>query len=188
MNDHYSDYVRKAVPVKELQFDKVQESDKELLKKIRATRVKAGIVFLVMVSIGFCISTVFFFSFLLAPIDNLFFYVIAVSLTGLVMLICGSQIYELVGLPRGIRRGVVLTAQRVQELKDNRNASYQYVLDIYMEDRDETLMSYSVTPETFRSLNPGDGVVLAKVVRKIRVYVDPDRKGVMDVSNIKSGV
>jgi hypothetical protein len=188
MNDHYSEYARKSVPVKELKFDKVQESDKELLRKIRAGHIKRSKGFLALITVGLCISAWIFFSFLFAPIDNLFYYVIAVVLTGLVMLICAGQLYEILGFIRGIRRGVVLTAQRVAEIKDNRNATYQYVLDIYFEDRDETLMSYSVLPETFTSLLPGDGIILAKVGRKIIVHADPDRKGVMDVSNIKSGV
>ena len=57
-----------------------------------------------------------------------------------------------------------------------------------MEDRDESLMSYPVSPEVFSEIQPGDGVVILKIGRKIKVMRDPLRVGVMDVSNIRSGV
>ena len=46
-------------------------------------------------------------------------------------------------------------------------------------------MSYSVSPEVFANIRPGDGVVVVKAGRKVKVFADPDRKGVMDVSNIR---
>ena len=60
--------------------------------------------------------------------------------------------------------------------------------DIYMEDKDESLMSFSVSPEVFKEVEPGDGVLVVKAGRKVRVMPDPDRKAVMDVSRIRSGV
>ena len=59
---------------------------------------------------------------------------------------------------------------------------------IYLEDRDETLMSYSVSKVVFASVEPGDGVAVVKVGKKVMVLEDPERKGVMDVSKIKSGI
>ena len=38
------------------------------------------------------------------------------------------------------------------------------------------------------SVNPGDGIVIYKTLRKVKALPDPERKGVMDVSKIKSGV
>ena len=102
--------------------------------------------------------------------------------------ITGKQIYDLIGGYKGILRGVVLASQRVQEQKDNRNYTYQYVFDIYFEEKEQTLMSYAVSKEVFEVVNPGDGVILVKVGGKIKVLEDLDRKGVMDVSNIKSGI
>ena len=61
-------------------------------------------------------------------------------------------------------------------------------MDIYLEDKDETLMSYSINQDVFASVEPGDGVAVVKVGKKVLVLEDPDRKGVMDVSNIRSGI
>ena len=36
MADHYSDYLKKSVSVSDLVFDKVKESDKEVIKRIRS--------------------------------------------------------------------------------------------------------------------------------------------------------
>ena len=89
-----------------------------------------------------------------------------------------------------IRKGVVLASQRIQEEKDNRNKTYQYVFDIYIEDSDQSLMSYQVDKEVFSSIEPGDGVVLlrARGKKKVKILADPMRRDVMDVSTIKSGV
>jgi hypothetical protein len=62
------------------------------------------------------------------------------------------------------------------------------VFDIYFEDRDETLMSYTVDKEVSSAVEPGDGVIIARCGRRIKVFEDPDRKGVMDVSRIRSGI
>ena len=91
-------------------------------------------------------------------------------------------------LGKGIRKGVVLAASREQENKDGRNTSYQFVFDIYMEDKDETLMSFVVSQEVFSQVEPGDGVLVVKAGRKVKVMQDPERKAVMDVRNIKSGI
>jgi len=188
MNDHYSDYLKKSVPVKDLVFNKVQDNDKELIKQVKKEHIRSNTGFLVLLSIGFIACATVFITFLTTPYDNLFYHIFSLVIFGSGTLFTGDLIYTILGSVKGIRRGVVLTASRVQEVKDNRNYTYQYVFDIYMEDRDETIMSYSVGQEVFTEVQPGDGVVIVKVGRKIKVMNDPERKGVMDVSKIKSGV
>ena len=104
---------------------------------------------------------------------------------GFGMFISGDLIYGLLAGIKGLRKGIVLSASREQEVKDGRNYTYQYVVDIFFEDRDETLMSYSISQDVFKTITPGDGVVVVKAGRKILVLADPERKGVMDVSHIK---
>ena len=180
MNSHYSDYLKKSVPVDSLTFDKVTENDKELIRNVRKAHIRANRGLLVVAIIAFLACTGFCISFLLTPFDSLVYQIVS--------LLTGNIIYHMIGGIRGIRRGVILTATRVQEVKDNRNATYQYVVDIYLEDKDETLMSYSINQDVFASVEPGDGVAVVKVGKKVLVLEDPDRKGVMDVSNIRSGI
>jgi hypothetical protein len=105
-------------------------------------------------------------------------------------LVSGYWVYDILSGYQLIRRGVVLAANRIQEEKDNRNRTYQYVFDIYLEESDQSLMSYQVDKEVFSSLEPGDGVVLLKArgKKKVKILADPKRRDVMDVSTIKSGV
>jgi len=42
--------------------------------------------------------------------------------------------------------------------------------------------------EVSSAVEPGDGVIIARCGRRIKVFEDPDRKGVMDVSRIRSGI
>ena len=49
-------------------------------------------------------------------------------------------------------------------------------------------MSFVVSQEVFSQVEPGDGVLVVKPGRKVKVMLDPERKAVMDVSNIKSGI
>ena len=138
--------------------------------------------------IAFLGCTGFFLSFLFTPSDIIIYKVIALALFGAGMFVTGKQIIDLIGGYKGILKGVVLTSQRIQEAKDNRNYTYQYVFDIYIEDKQQTLMSYAVDKEIFERIDPGDGVILVKIGKKVKVLEDLDRKGVMDVSNIKSGI
>ena len=184
MSKHYSDYQKMSVSVKDLKFDTVGESDKESLKTVKKAYIKSNILFLVLLSIPFAASLWFFINCLLLPSDSIFSTVFSLLASGGVFLFTGDLIYGIIGRIKHIRKGVVLASSRIQEVKDNRNKTYQYVFDIYMEDREETLMSYAVDKDTFASVQPGDGVIIAKIGRKIKVLADPGRKAVMDVSNI----
>ena len=138
MNEHYSNYLKKAVSAKQLVFDKVEEGDKKLISDIKKTHIRKNIVLLVLLLIAFVILLWAFISFIVKPSDSSFIEVI--SLIGLAggLFIIGDFIYSIVGKVSGIRKGVVLSSSRLQEAKDDRNRSYQYVFDIYMEDRDES--------------------------------------------------
>lgn len=186
--DHYSDYLKKAVPVKQLVFDKVGEGDKALIANARKRLIKSNIGLLVLLFIAFALLLWAFMSFILQPSPSAFIEVFSLAGLGLGLFIAGRFIWSIAGPVSGIRKGVLLSSTRLQETKDERSRSYQYVFDIYMEDRDETLMSYAVDPKTFSSVQPGDGVFVVKAGRKIRIAKDPDRIGVMDVSRIRSGV
>lgn len=188
MNEHYSNYLKKAVSAKQLVFDKVEEGDKKLISDIKKTHIKKNMLLLVLLLIVFGLCLWAFISFIVKPSDSTFVEVISLAGLGGGLLITGDFLYSIIGMVRGIRKGVVLSSSRLQEAKDDRNRSYQYVFDIYMEDRDESLMSYPVSPEVFSEIRPGDGVVIVKIGRKIKVMRDPDRAGVMDVSKIRSGV
>lgn len=185
MSRHYSDYQKMSVPVKDLVFEKIQDSDKELVKKVKKEHIRANIVFLVLLSIAFIACAWFFVHFLIIPSDSIFYQIIALAAMGFGMFISGDLIYGLLAGIKGLRKGIVLSASREQEVKDGRNYTYQYVVDIFFEDRDETLMSYSISQDVFKTITPGDGVVVVKAGRKILVLADPERKGVMDVSHIK---
>ena len=184
MSKHYSDYQKMSVSVKDLKFDTVGESDKEQLKSAKKAYIRKNILFLILLAIPFAASLWFFINCLLLPSDSIFFTVFSLLVSGGVFLFTGDLIYGIIGRIKHIRKGVVLTSSRIQEVKDNRNKTYQYVFDIYMEDREETLMSYAVDKDTFSAVQPGDGVIIAKIGRKIKVLADPGRKAVMDVSNI----
>lgn len=186
MNRHYSDYQKMSVPVKELAFDNVQESDRELIRMIRREHIRTNRGFLVLLSIGFLACAWFFVQFIVIPPDVIAFEIMSLLILGAAMFYTGSLIYGIIGSIKKIRKGIVLTASREQEIKDGRNSTYQYVVDIFFDDRDETLMSYSINRDVFANIRPGDGVVVAKTGRKLLVLPDPGRKGVMDVSNIKS--
>ena len=188
MADHYSDYLKKAVSVSDLVFDKVQESDKEVIKKIRKNHIKKNMVYIILLGIALLACSWYFVNFCFLPVDSIVYEVISLGAFGAAIIITGSII---IGYFRGIkeiRRGVCLASSREQENKEGRNTSYQFVFDIYMEDRDETLMSYTVDKEVSSVVQPGDGVIIAKCGKKIKVFEDPERKGVMDVSRIRSGL
>lgn len=188
MNNHYSDYLKKSVPVQELSFEEIGSDDKTLLKLVKKIHIKTNLFFLVTLSVGFLLCAGAFVNFLRVPAYDTTEQVVTLCATGIGMLVTGYFIYTILGAFKGFRKGVVLAASRLQAVKDNRNKTYQYVFDIYMEDKDETLMSFSVNKEAFESARPGDGVILLKVGRKVKILADPERKGVMDVSLVKSGL
>ena len=188
MADHYSDYLKKSIPASELVFDDIKESDKELLRRVKKQRIKDAMAFLILMIIAFAGCLFLFGVVLLGPSDILIFKIIALVVIGAGAFITGKQIFNLFAGYKGIIKGVVLASQRIQEQKDNRNYTYQYVFDIYLEEKDQTLMSYAVMKDVFERVNPGDGVILVKTGGKIKVFEDLDRKGVMDVSTIKSGI
>ena len=188
MSRHYSDYQKMSVSVKDLVFDEIRESDKELIKTVKREHIRANAGYIVILSIAIIACSWFFIHFLIIPPDSLFYQIISLVVLGAGMISSGNLLYGIFAGIKGLRKGVVLTASREQENKDGRNTSYQYVVDIFFDDRDETIMSYSISPEVFDCIRPGDGVVVVKAGRKVKVFADPDRKGVMDVSTIKSNV
>ena len=188
MNEHYSDYVKKSVTVSELVFDEIKPEDKDLIRRVRSEHIRSNMALLIICSVAFIISLWGFITSFIVKAGSIFETVgfAILSLGGII--IFGRVIYGLIGIIKGIRKGVVLSSSRMQEEKDNRNKTYQYVFDIYMEDRDEALLSFEVSFEVFESAKLGDGVILVKIGKKVKVLADPDRKEVMDVSRIKSGV
>lgn len=188
MSNHYSDYQKKAVSVDSLTFDAIKEEDKELVKKVRNARVRTHLGFLILMGILFLVCVFLLVNSIIAPLSNIYAEIASFPLFIGGMFITGRIILSFLGGCKGIRKGVVLTADRLKEFSEKRNATFQYVFDIYMEDKDETLMSYSVIPEVFEAVHPGDGVLIAKIGGKVQVLEDPERKGVMDVSTIKSGI
>lgn len=188
MSAHYSDYLKKSVSIKDLKFDPVQEEDKDLIRRVFKEHVKNNLVFIILLSLGFFASVWYFASFLIIPANNIVFQIVALGLLGFSIVVCAYYLHGFFGAVSGIRRGIVLSSSSVHEESDGRFATHAYVFDIYLDDKDETLMSYNVDRETCRRADAGDGVILFKIGRKIKVLADPDRKKVMDVSNIKSGV
>lgn len=188
MSSHYSDYQKKAVSVDSLTFGEISESDKELLKKVRGASVKSHLGFIILIGLIFAVCAFLLLNSIIAPISNIYAEIASFPLFIGGMFLSGRILYNYLGGCKGLCKGVVINADRLKEFSEKRNATFQYVFDIYLEDKDQTLMSYSVLPEVFEAVGPGDGVLVVKVGRKIQVLEDPDRKGVMDVSNIKSGI
>lgn len=188
MSNHYSDYLKKSVPVSALVFDKVQESDKDVIRRVKSAHIKANLVFIILLAVS-CVACLWYFiRFCFLPLDNIVYQAVAQSAFGAAVCITGYFLFGFFRSIKEIRRGICLTSTRAQENKEGRNSSYQFVFDIYMEDRDETLMCYTVDREVSSAVQPGDGVIIAKCGKKIKVFEDPDRKQVMDVSKIKSGI
>ena len=118
MADHYSDYLKKAVSVSDLVFDKVQESDKEVIKKIRKDHIKSNMVYIILLAIA-CLACLWYFvNFCFLPVDSIVYEVISLGAFGAAIIITGSII---IGYFRGIkeiRRGVCLASSREQENKE----------------------------------------------------------------------
>ena len=111
MGNHYSDYLKKNVSVKDLVFDEIREEDKALLKRVKKAHIKANMGFLVIFSIGFTACTYFFTAFLITPSDTLIIKLLSLIILGAGMFGCGMLVYEIIAGIKGIRKGVVLTAQ-----------------------------------------------------------------------------
>jgi hypothetical protein len=188
VSSHYQDYLKKSISVRDLVYDKVEDSDRGVIKRIRKAHIKANVGGLVILGIAFAVCLWLFINFLLTPGSLVIYQIMSLTLFGGAAAISAYYFYHIIGAVKGIRRGVLLASSREQENKDGRNSTYQYLFDIYMEDRDETLMSFPVDLEVFKQVRPGDGVFIVKVGRKAKVMEDPDRKAVMDVSTVKSGV
>jgi len=185
---HYSDYLKKSVSASDLVFEKVSEEDKAVAGKVRKAYIRSNRVFLIIMCLIFAAGLYYFINFLILPLDDVVFDVITLVLFGAGLIFIGYNIYSVIAGIKGIRRGIVLASSREQENKDARNTTYQFLFDIYLEDKDQALMSYPVEKETFSAVLPGDGVFVAKCGRKVKVFEDPDRKQVMDVSTVKSGI
>ena len=188
MKDHYSDYVKKNVSPSQIVFGKIEENDKELFKRIHKQHIRNNIGLVIVLGISFIAVLLFFIGCLFTRLSSVFYDVLTLILSFAALATLFYNLYDVLGPFRGVRKGVVLSSERIQEHKDNRNASYQYVFDIYLPDTDQSLMSYQVSREVFESVDPGDGIVMFKTMRKIKALADPDSRGIMDVSKIKSGV
>lgn len=191
MSNHYSDYQKKAVSADDLAFDKIEDKDKAVISRIRKDELKKNCGFLIMLSIVLLGMLWMVISFIVSHATTIqlpnspgnFFQFITLFFQAVIIFGCIYFLIDLIGVYRGIRRGAILTSSRINDGK-----VYLYVFDIYMEDKDESLMNFSVRKDTFEHSAPGDGVLILKTWRKIKVLPDPDRKHVTDVSNIRSGI
>lgn len=188
MNGHYDDYVKKSVPASSIVFESINDVDKALLKEVKKEHIRANIWFLIPMLALFLLCLWGTISSILTPFDNLItdIFTLIGFIAGLIL--SGYWLHDIFAGFKGYRKGVVLSKTRFQEKKDNRNATYQYVFDMYIEETDQALMSYLVDQEVFADVEAGDGVILLKRRKKIKILADPSRKGVMDVSKVKSGV
>ena len=187
---HYEDYLKKNVSINDVVFNKVTDSDKDVIKEVRGEHIRKNKGFLVLMILFVLFCTWGIISSFAAGFSNPITDIFTLLGFGAGFLVSGYWVYDILSGYQLIRRGVVLAANRIQEEKDNRNRTYQYVFDIYLEESDQSLMSYQVDKEVFSSLEPGDGVVLLKArgKKKVKILADPKRRDVMDVSTIKSGV
>ena len=185
---HYQDYVKMNVSPSSVVLNKIEEADKDLITQVRKQHIKNNLVLLIVLGIGFVGVLCLFIWSLAFRSSSLFADVFTIALALAALIAISYYGFDVLGPFKGVRRGVVLTADRIGEAKDNRNRTYQYVFDIYLEDSEQTLMSYQVSKEVFQAVNPGDGVVLFKTLKKLKALPDPTRKSVMDVSKIKSGI
>ena len=106
MNRHYSDYQKMSVSVNDLVFDKIQESDKELLKKVKKANIRANMLFLVVLAIAFVACAWFFVHFLIIPSDSIFYQIVSLLVLGFGMFMSGKLFYGLIAGIKGIRKGV----------------------------------------------------------------------------------
>ena len=64
MSNHYSDYLKKSISVKDLVFDKVKDSDKDVLSRVRKAHIKANTGGLILLVIAFFVCSWIFYNFL----------------------------------------------------------------------------------------------------------------------------
>ena len=189
MNEHYSDYVKKNISPSDIVFEDVGEQDKELIKRIHKNHIRTNRGLLILMMIAFAVIFTFFVASVINRASTLFIDIFTIVVSFAISAALFYHIYDILGPIKKIRKGIILSSERIQEIKDNRNATYQYVFDIFLPDTDQTLMSYQVDREVFERVDPGDGIVIIKTLRKkLKVLADPSREGIMDVSKIKSGV
>ena len=188
MKNTDSDLIKKSVPISELKFDPIKDDDKALVRTVRKNHITSNIGYLVILFIMFALCGWFLIRSIIYPASTLIIHI--GSLLGLFIgtAIPGYFIYGILRGYRGIRKGIILSTSRLQEEKDNRNKTYQYVADIYMEDIDRSLISYPITQDVYQEINPGDGVVLLKAQKSVVILPDPQRVGAVDVKDVKSSV
>ena len=187
-NMHYSDFMAKSVPVPEVAFYKPEPEDKGMLKSVRKTHIKKNIGLMIFMIICFLGFLWYFLRALRERVDNLFADVFSVILLFIPLAIATYYVLDVLGPLWRIRKGVVIHSDRVINTRYTGNVTYQYLFDIYLPDSDQTLMSFPVDKEVYGDIDPGDGIILVKNIKKIRAFADPDRIAVMDVSRVRSGV
>ena len=79
MADHYSDYLKKAVSVQDLVFDKVSESDKDVIKRIKKEHIKSNMLFIIILSIATLACLWYFINFCFLPLDSIVYEVISLG-------------------------------------------------------------------------------------------------------------
>lgn len=188
MSGHYTDFVNKSISAKEIVFEKIKDEDRELVKNVHLRHIKANIALLIPLGLVFAMCLIGFIKCVTIRHRSLFVDVLTIAAFAFGVGLTAYCLWSILGPVRLMRKGVVISHERIREMKDKRNGTFQYIFDIYLEDLDRTLMSYQVKKEVYEDIEPGDGVVLFKSLGKIKVLADPGRKGVMDVSRIKSGV
>ena len=119
MNEHYSDYVKKNIPHSDIVFDKIEEKDKALVKVIHSQHIKNNLGTLILFTIGFIPLFWFFVRSLFIRLPNVFFDILTLALICAALIALAYFIYDVIGPFKGIRKGIVLASERIQEAKDN---------------------------------------------------------------------
>lgn len=188
MNEHYSDFAAKSAPVSDIVFNKVAPEDKKLVNRIRKIHIKRNIPLLLIMTFCFLGFGWYFIRCIFERAGSLFIDVFSIVLLFIAVAVAFYYICDVIGPFWRLRKGIVISSERMESTRHTGNVTYQYYFDIFLDDTDQTMMNFQVDREVFTDIDPGDGVVLIKNFKKIRVFADPDRIAVMDVSRIKSGV
>lgn len=188
MNEHYSDFINKSAPVSDIIFRRVGKDDRNLINRIRKIHIRRNIPLLLVMTFCFFAFGWYLIRCILERAGSVFFDVLTIALLFIAVVVAFYYICDVIGPFWKYRKGIVISSERLQQTRHTGNVTYQYMFDIYLDDTDQTLMSFQVDKEVFGDIDPGDGVVLIKNFKKIRVFADPDRIGAMDVSRIKSGI
>lgn len=187
-NLHYSDYASRSAAIPDIEFHKVCDEDKAMIGQVRKIHIKKNIGLMIFMIICFVGFLLYFLFALEIRLEYLFADLFSVILLFVPLAVAAYYVIDVLGPLWRIRKGVVIRSERVTSTRYTGNATYQYFFDIYLPDSDQTLMNFQVDREVFGDIDPGDGVILVKNIWKIRVFADPDRIAVMDVSRITSGV